>query len=165
MPFHRKLLFSLLESSHHGELLDSISWRTINSRELLVPLISSGGVFPLTRLYQITHGSGGWEKLQERSDGGAKRQSEERTDGSGADGDGGDEVSLENRLRTRANLPLLHIRRLAPLCAPAGGRLSRPYRAGVDFYRSVMRIDSESQWSVMIRSAHTNAYGLDDVWI
>ena len=25
--------------------MDSISWRTINSRELLVPLISSGGVF------------------------------------------------------------------------------------------------------------------------
>ena len=62
------------------------SWWTINSRELLVPLISSGGVFPLTRLYQITHGSGGWEKLQEWSDGGAKRQSEERTNGSGADG-------------------------------------------------------------------------------
>ena len=36
MPFHRKLLFSLLESYHHGELLGSISWRTINSRELLV---------------------------------------------------------------------------------------------------------------------------------
>ena len=30
-PLHRKLLFSLLEGYCHGELLDSISWRTINS--------------------------------------------------------------------------------------------------------------------------------------
>ena len=133
MPFHRKLLFSLLESSHHGELLDSISWRTINSRELLVPLISSGGVFPLTRLYQITHGSGGWENFQEQSDGGARRQNEERTDGSGTDGSGGDEVSLENRL-WRANLPLLQGRRLAPLAQLPVAACSGSYRAGVGFY-------------------------------
>ena len=31
LPRHRKLLFSLLEGYCHGELLDSISWRTINS--------------------------------------------------------------------------------------------------------------------------------------
>ena len=30
-PLHRKLLFSLLEGYCHGDLLDSISWRTINS--------------------------------------------------------------------------------------------------------------------------------------
>ena len=98
-----------------------------------MPLISSGGVFPLTRLYQITHGSGGWENFQEQSDGGAKRQSEERTDGSAADGNGGDEVSLENRLR-RANLPLLQGRRLAPLAQLPVAACSGSYRAGVGFY-------------------------------
>ena len=36
------------------------------------PLSTSGGVFPLTRLYQITHGSGGWENFQEQSDGGSE---------------------------------------------------------------------------------------------
>ena len=63
-----------------------------------MPLISSGGVFPLTRLYQITHGSGGWENFQEQSDGGARRRNEERTDGSGTDGSGGDEVILVSEM-------------------------------------------------------------------
>ena len=124
MPFHRKLLFSLLESSHHGELLDSISWRTINSRELLVPLISSGGVFPLTRLYQITHGSGGWENFQEQSDGGS--EAAER-------GAHGRERNGRERRRRGESGESATESKLAPAsrpsacaaCATAGGRLFR----------------------------------------
>ena len=73
--------------------------RSTSSSAAALPQGSDLGCLPLTRLYQITHGSGGWEKLQEWSDGGVKRQSEERTNGSGADGSGGDEASLGPRPR------------------------------------------------------------------
>jgi hypothetical protein len=41
-----------MEDYYHRELLSSISWRTIGFSGLLVPLYSSGGVFPLACLYQ-----------------------------------------------------------------------------------------------------------------
>ena len=82
-PLHRKLLFSLLEGYCHGDLLDSISWRTINSGNcwcLQIPraecfhslaytkavrLIAKSCEVQVLRIRPLTHGSP-WRRVAMR---------------------------------------------------------------------------------------------------
>ena len=71
----------------------------------------------------ITTGSGGWEKLGS----GATRSGaagQESANGNGADRDGA-VTERAWRKRLGPNLPLVHLRGLAPLCTPVSGDLSR----------------------------------------
>ena len=77
---------------------------------------SSGGVFPLSRLYQGLPGVVGGRKLEAERQG-AERQDEERA--TGAERPEVDATRRAWRIRLgRSNLPLFHARRLALACVP-----------------------------------------------